>query len=250
MVPLSPSRIMHGTTNVTSAKFLTHAFTRNFHASSPSYRSAGASQIAQSEFTEMAWEGILGAVDTARVNKEQIVESEHLMKALLEQKDGLAGRIFTKAGLDNTSVLQATENFIVQQPKVTGDTSGPVVGSHLSSVLDNSQRHKKEMGDEYVSVEHLLLAFHSDKRFGQQLFKNLQLSEKALKDAVQAIRGSQRVTDQNPEGKYEALDKYGNDLTELARRGKLDPVIGREEQKTIQLLLGNLVWGKLQLLKD
>ncbi|CAK8568559.1 unnamed protein product [Lathyrus sativus] len=238
MVPLSRSRIMNGTTNVTSAKFLSHSFTRNFHASSPSYRSAGASQIAQSEFTKMAWEGILGAVDAARVNKQQIVESEHLMKALLEQKDGLARRIFTKAELDNTSVLQATESFIAQQPKVTGDTSGPVVGSHLSSVLNNSQRHKKEMGDEYVSVEHLLLAFHSDKRFGQQLFKNLQLSEKALKDAVQAIRGSQRVTDQNPEGKYEALEKYGNDLTELARRGKLDPVIGRDDEirRCIQIL--------------
>ncbi|MCH89381.1 chaperone protein ClpB4 mitochondrial-like [Trifolium medium] len=186
----------------------------------------------------MAWEGVLGAVDAARVNKQQVVESEHLMKALLEQKDGLARRIFTKAGLDNTSVLQATDNFIAQQPKVTGDTSGPIIGSHFSSILDNSQRHKKEMGDEYVSVEHLLLAFHSDKRFGQQLFKNLQLSEKTLKDAVKAIRGSQRVTDQNPEGKYEALDKYGNDLTELARRGKLDPVIGRDDEirRCIQIL--------------
>lgn len=71
------------------------------------------------------------------------------------------------------------------------------MGSHFSSLLDNSRKYKKEMGDEYVSVEHLLLAFHSDKRFGQQLFKNLQLSEKALKDAVQAVRGSQRVTDQS-----------------------------------------------------
>jgi ATP-dependent Clp protease ATP-binding subunit ClpB len=75
-------------------------------------------QISQTEFTEMAWEGVLGAVDAARVNKQQVVESEHLMKALLEQKDGLARRIFTKAGLDNTSVLQATDNFIAQQPKV------------------------------------------------------------------------------------------------------------------------------------
>lgn len=184
------------------------------------------------------WEGIIGIVDDARVNKQQIVESEHLMKALLERRDGLAQRIFTKAGLDNTSVLQVTDNFIAQQPKVTGGTSGPVIGSHFSSILDNSHRHKKEMGDEYVSVEHLLLAFHSDKRFGQQLFKNLQLSEKTLKDAVQAIRGSQRVTDQNPEGKYEALEKYGNDLTELARRGKLDPVIGRDDEirRCIQIL--------------
>lgn len=75
-------------------------------------------QVAQTEFTEMAWEGILGAVDAARVSKQQIVESEHLMKALLEQKDGLARRVFTKTGLDNTSVLQATDDFIAKQPKV------------------------------------------------------------------------------------------------------------------------------------
>ncbi|CAK9178629.1 unnamed protein product [Ilex paraguariensis] len=94
------------------------------------------------------------------------------------------------------------------------------------------------MGDSFLSVEHLLLALLSDYRFGQQLFRKLQLNEKALKDAVQAVRGSQRVTDQNPEGKYQALEKYGNDLTELARRGKLDPVIGRDDEirRCIQIL--------------
>ncbi|CAN4101572.1 unnamed protein product [Withania somnifera] len=186
----------------------------------------------------MALEGIVGAVEAARTSKQQVVETEHLMKALLEQKDGLARRIFTKAGLDNTSVLQETDSFISQQPKVVGDTSGPILGPHLSSLLDNTKKHKKEMGDSFVSVEHMLLAFFSDKRFGQKLFRDLQLTEKALKDAVNAVRGSQRVTDQNPEGKYEALDKYGNDLTELAKRGKLDPVIGRDDEirRCIQIL--------------
>lgn len=186
----------------------------------------------------MAWEGIVGAVGAARESRQQVVETEHLMKALLEQKDGLARRIFAKAGVDNTSVLQATEEFISKQPKVMGDTSGPIVGTHLSTLLDNARKNKKEMGDEFVSVEHLLVAFHKDRRFGQQLFKNLQLSEKDLKDAVQAVRGSQRVTDQNPEGKYQALEKYGVDLTELARRGKLDPVIGRDDEirRCIQIL--------------
>ncbi|KAK6162092.1 hypothetical protein DH2020_001933 [Rehmannia glutinosa] len=200
--------------------------------------SAATGQISNSEFTEMAWDGIVGAVGAARDSKHQVVETEHLMKALLEQKDGLARRIFTKAGIDNTSLLQSTDIFISQQPKVSGDTTGPIVGSHLSSLLDNARKFKKEMGDSFLSVEHLVLAFSLDKRFGQQLFKNLQLSEKALKDAVQAVRGSQRVTDQNPEGKYEALEKFGNDLTELARRGKLDPVIGRDDEirRCIQIL--------------
>ncbi|KAF6147268.1 hypothetical protein GIB67_013089 [Kingdonia uniflora] len=194
--------------------------------------------ISQSDYTEMAWEGIVGAVDAARLNKQQVVESEHLMKALLEQKDGLARRIFTKAGIDNTSVLQATDDFINQQPKVTGGTSGPVLGPQFQSLLENARKHKKEFGDDFLSVEHLVLAFSSDKRFGQQLFKMLQLSEKELKDAIQSVRGNNRVTNQNPEGKYEALEKYGNDLTELARRGKLDPVIGRDDEirRCIQIL--------------
>ncbi|KAL1811076.1 hypothetical protein ACET3Z_021141 [Daucus carota] len=209
-------------------------------SSPPSYstNASSSAQINDSEFTEMAWEGIVGAVDAARISKQQVVQSEHLMKALLEQKDGLARRILTKAGLDNTSVLQATDDFIHKQPKVIGETSGPVLGPDLNVLLSNARNHKREMKDDFVSVEHLLLAFLSDKRFGQQLFKNLQLSEQTLKDAVKAVRGNQRVTDQNPEGKYDVLDKYGNDLTELARRGKLDPVIGRDDEirRCIQIL--------------
>lgn len=78
-----------------------------------------------------------------------------------------------------------------------GDTSGPIMGSYLTILLDNSHKHKKEMGDDFVSVEHLVLAFYSDKRFGKKLFSDLQLTEKDLKDAVSAVRGSQRVTDQS-----------------------------------------------------
>ncbi|XP_057477502.1 chaperone protein ClpB3, mitochondrial-like [Actinidia eriantha] len=211
-------------------------FARQFLSSSRSYSTAANSQqINDSEFTKMAWTGVGGALDAAQASKQQVV---HLMKALLEQKDGLAQRIFSKAGLDNTTVLQATDDFISKQPKVVGDTSGPRLGPPLLSLLDNARKQKKEMGDAFVSVEHLVLAFFSDKRFGVQLFRNLQLSEKALKDAVQAVRGSLRVTDQHPEGKYQALEKYGNDLTELARRGKLDPIIGRDDeiQRCIQIL--------------
>ncbi|XP_074320151.1 chaperone protein ClpB4, mitochondrial-like isoform X2 [Silene latifolia] len=185
----------------------------------------------------MAFEGIVGAVEAARESKQQIVETEHLMKALLEQKDGLARRILTQAGLDNSSVLQAVDDFISKQPKVS-DTSGPVLGSNFSSLIERARKHKKEMRDDFLSVEHLVLASHSDPRFGGQLFQKFNLTEKDLKDAIQAVRGSQRVTDQNPEGKYQALEKYGSDLTELARRGKLDPVIGRDDEirRCIQIL--------------
>ncbi|KAF0906060.1 hypothetical protein E2562_009069 [Oryza meyeriana var. granulata] len=202
------------------------------------YSSSSSSQITPGEFTEMAWEGVVGAVDAARMSKQQVVETEHLMKALLEQKDGLARRIFSKAGIDNTSILQATDEFISKQPKVVGDTSGPIIGSSFVSILDNARKHKKEYGDEFVSVEHILRAFTADKRFGQQLFRDLKIGENELKEAISAIRGSQRVTDQNPEGKYQALERYGIDMTELARRGKLDPVIGRDDEvrRCIQIL--------------
>ncbi|KAG0503312.1 hypothetical protein HPP92_003384 [Vanilla planifolia] len=215
-------------------------FLRQYH-SPPQSGYGSSSQINQGEFTEMSWEGIVGAVDAARMNKQQVVETEHLMKAFLEQKDGLARRIFAKAGVDNTAVLQATDQFISSQPKITGDISGPVIGQNLVSLLDNARKNKKDFGDEFLSVEHFLLAFCLDKRFGQQLFKSINLSEKELKDAVTAVRGSQRVTDQNPEGKYQALEKYGNDLTELARRGKLDPVIGRDDE--IRRLAQRMVRG-------
>ncbi|TVU02890.1 hypothetical protein EJB05_51570, partial [Eragrostis curvula] len=215
---------------------------RFFHSTTPAqYSAAGtssSSQIAPGEFTEMAWEGIVGAVDAARASKQQIVESEHLMKALLEQKDGLARRILSKAGVDNTSALQATDDFISRQPRVSGDTSGPIIGSSFVSILDNARKLKKEYGDDFVSVEHVLRAFASDKRFGQQLFRDLKVDENDLKDAISSVRGSQRVTDQNPEGRYQSLEKYGIDLTESARRGKLDPVIGRDDEvrRCIQIL--------------
>ncbi|KAJ3679174.1 hypothetical protein LUZ60_017185 [Juncus effusus] len=212
---------------------------RHFHSTRPSQFSySSSSQISPTDFTEMAWEGIAGAIEAARISKQQVVESEHLMKALLEQKDGLARRIFSKAGIDNTSVLQSTDDFISRQPKVEGATSGPIVGQSLVSILDNAKKYKKEFNDEFISVEHFVLAFISDKRFGQNLLKNLQLEETKLKEAVSSVRGNQRVTDQNPEGKYQALEKYGIDLTEEARRGKLDPVIGRDDEirRCVQIL--------------
>ncbi|KAI3909737.1 hypothetical protein MKW98_014154 [Papaver atlanticum] len=225
--------------SINSFSYLHQQQRRHFHSSNPSFSpSASSGEVTPSDFTEMAWEGVVGAVESARLSKQQIVESEHLMKALLEQKDGLARRIFTKAGLDNSSVLKATDEFISRQPQVEGGSSGPVIGPHFQSLLDNAKRHKKEFGDDFLSVEHFLLAFRDDKRFGKQLFKDLQFGENELKEAIKGVRGNQRVTDQNPEGKFEALDKYGNDLTELARRGKLDPVIGRDDEirRCIQIL--------------
>ncbi|KAH9537374.1 hypothetical protein CY35_16G049700 [Sphagnum magellanicum] len=195
-------------------------------------------RINQAEFTEMAWQAIVASPDVAKESKQQIVETEHLMKALLEQRNGLARRIFAKAGVDNTTLLDATDRYIQRQPKVMGDTSGSMLGRDLEALIERARGHKKEYGDSFISVEHLVLGFVQDKRFGQQLFRDFQLSAKSLNAAIQAIRGSQKVTDQDPEGKYEALEKYGKDLTEMARQGKLDPVIGRDDEirRCIQIL--------------
>uniref|UniRef100_A0A0C9RHL9 TSA: Wollemia nobilis Ref_Wollemi_Transcript_21734_3306 transcribed RNA sequence n=1 Tax=Wollemia nobilis TaxID=56998 RepID=A0A0C9RHL9_9CONI len=202
-------------------------------------QASGASgRITQQEFTEMAWQGVVSAPEVAKESKHQIVETEHLMKALLEQKNGLARRIFAKMGVDNTALLQATERFIQRQPKVLSEAGGSMLGRDLEALIQRSRDYKKEYGDSFVSVEHLLLAFAQDKRFGQQLFKDFQISMKSLTNAIQAIRGSQKVIDQDPEGKYESLEKYGKDLTEMARQGKLDPVIGRDDEirRCIQIL--------------
>ncbi|CAA7031312.1 unnamed protein product [Microthlaspi erraticum] len=195
-------------------------------------------RLTQQEFTEMAWQSIVSSPDVAKENKQQIVETEHLMKALLEQKNGLARRIFSKIGVDNTKVLEATEKFIQRQPKVYGEAAGSMLGRDLEGLFQRARQYKKDLGDSYVSVEHLVLAFADDKRFGKQLFKDFQISEKSLKSAIESIRGKQSVIDQDPEGKYEALEKYGKDLTAMAREGKLDPVIGRDDEirRCIQIL--------------
>ncbi|MCX7593617.1 MAG: ATP-dependent chaperone ClpB [Fischerella sp.] len=189
------------------------------------------------QFTEKAWEAIAHTPDIAKQNQHQQIESEHLMKALLEQ-EGLAGAIFTKAGVNLQKLQDRTEQFIQRQPKVSGSISSVYLGRSLDSLLDRAERYRQEFGDEYISIEHLLLAYARDDRFGKSLFQEFGLDERKLKDTIKQIRGSQKVTDQNPEGKYQALEKYGRDLTEAARQGKLDPVIGRDDEirRTIQIL--------------
>ncbi|XP_031397045.1 chaperone protein ClpB3, chloroplastic [Punica granatum] len=199
---------------------------------------ASGGRISQQEFTDMAWQAIVSSPDVAKENKHQIVETEHLMKALLEQKNGLARRIFSKAGIDNTRLLEATDKFIQRQPKVLGESSGSMLGRDLEALINRAREFKKEYGDSFVSIEHLVLGFSQDQRFGKQLFRDFQISQQTLKSAIEAIRGRQSVIDQDPEGKYEALEKYGKDLTAMARAGKLDPVIGRDDEirRCIQIL--------------
>ncbi|GAB4352543.1 MAG: ATP-dependent chaperone ClpB [Cyanophyceae cyanobacterium] len=189
------------------------------------------------QFTTKAWEAIARAPEIAKQNQQQQLESEHLMQALLEQ-DGMASSILTKASARPERARDYTGDFIKRQPKVKGDSSSIYLGQSLDQLLDRAERSRKEMKDDYISIEHLLLAYAQDDRFGRSLLRDLGLSESQLKDAIQQVRGNQTVSDRDPEGKYEALEKYGRDLTEWARKGRLDPVIGRDEEirRTIQIL--------------
>uniref|UniRef100_A0A832H471 Chaperone protein ClpB n=1 Tax=Oscillatoriales cyanobacterium SpSt-402 TaxID=2282168 RepID=A0A832H471_9CYAN len=190
------------------------------------------------QFTEKAWEAIVRTPEIAKQFQHQQIESEHLMRSLLEQ-EGLASSIFNKAGVNVQNLRDRTHDFINRQPKVSGGSSGSVyLGRSLDTLLDRAEQYRKNFGDEYISIEHLVLAFAKDDRFGKTLFQELGLNEQKLRTTIEQIRGSQKVTDQNPEGKYESLEKYGRDLTKLAREGKLDPVIGRDDEirRTIQIL--------------
>ena len=189
------------------------------------------------KFTEKAWQCLVKTPEIAKQNKHQQIESEHLMQALLEQ-EGMASNIFSKAGVTVSKLRDRTEEFVRNQPQVSGDLSSIYLGRSFDSLLDRSEEYRKEYEDEFISIEHLILGYAKDKRFGKSIFKEFKLTESKLKEVIQQIRGTHKVTDKNPEGKYESLEKYGRDLTELAREGKLDPVIGRDEEvrRTIQIL--------------
>ena len=190
------------------------------------------------QFTEKAWEAIVRTPDIAKQSQHQQLETEHLLKALLEQPEGLVTSVFNKLGINVQKLRDRTEEFTNRQPKVSGSSNSIYLGRSLDTLLDRAEEYRKQYGDEFISVEHLLLGFSKDDRLGKNLFQEFRLDETKLKNTIDEIRGSQKVTDQNPEGKYQSLEKYGRDLTEAARQGKLDPVIGRDDEirRTIQIL--------------
>ncbi|MGB8702518.1 MAG: ATP-dependent chaperone ClpB [Thermosynechococcaceae cyanobacterium] len=189
------------------------------------------------QFTEKAWEAVVRTPDIVKEAHQQQIESEHLLQALLEQ-DGLAANIFNKAGANVQRLRDRTTEFINKQAKLSTPSSSVYLGRSLDTLLDRAESHRKDFGDDYISIEHMVLAYPKDERFGQALLKEVALDEKKLRTVIEQIRGNQKVTDQNPEGKYESLEKYGRDLTQLAKAGKLDPVIGRDDEirRTVQIL--------------
>ncbi|MBD2430229.1 MULTISPECIES: ATP-dependent chaperone ClpB [Fischerella] len=189
------------------------------------------------KFTDKAWEGIVKSQDIVRAYQQQQLDVEHLIIALLQQENGLAARIFNRAGVDANRLLQQLEDFIRRQPKV-GRSDQLYLGRSLDILLDLAEEARVRMKDSYISVEHILLAFVEDERVGRRIVKSFNLDTVKLEATIKVVRGSQKVTDQNPESRYEALQKFGRDLTEQAKFGKLDPVIGRDDEirRVIQVL--------------
>ena len=188
-------------------------------------------------FTEKAWAAVVSAQQLAQNQRHQQIETEHVLLALLQQ-NGLASRILDKAGVSPPGLETSVERHLQQLPALQSRPDSVYLGKGLSDLLDRADTLKQGYGDSYISVEHLLLALADDPRCGKQLLSQAGADATSLKTAIDAVRGSQTVTDQNPEGTYESLEKYGRDLTAAAREGKLDPVIGRDEEirRTIQIL--------------
>ncbi|MCC6585413.1 MAG: ATP-dependent chaperone ClpB [Bryobacterales bacterium] len=192
-------------------------------------------------FTEKLQEATRAAQSLAVQHGNQQIDVEHLLVALLEQQDGLAPAILLKAGLRLENLHQRLIQEIEKFPKVSiqGNPADQVyITGRLQKLLANADQEAKRLKDEYISVEHVLLAITDDTGAAGRLLKDFGLTRDRLMKALQDVRGNQRVTSQNPETSYQALEKYGRDLTALAAQGKLDPVIGRDEEirRVIQIL--------------
>ncbi len=191
------------------------------------------------KFTEKSQEAVAGAQSLATRGGQQQVEVEHLFMALLEQEGGLAPKILQRVGVDPQGVVSSVKSELDALPAVKGPGAGQLyLGARLRSVLERASEEATALRDDYVSVEHLLLGITADEGPSGQLLVSLGAHRDALLAALKEVRGSQRVTSQTPENTYEALEQYGRDLTHLAATGKLDPVIGRDDEirRVVQIL--------------
>ena len=182
-------------------------------------------------FTQKSLEALQAAQQLAQSYGNAQVEQMHLLYALLSQENGLIGQLMSKLGLNTQQVQTACESAVNRLPKISGSNQQPYVTASLSQALTEAENQMKQMRDEYISVEHLFLGLleKADSTV-RPLFASLNITKPKFLEALQAVRGSARVTSEDPESTYDALKKYGQDLVELARQNKLDPVIGRDTE--------------------
>ncbi len=190
------------------------------------------------KFTIKSQEALGEAQKLAESQGHQQVESEHLVLALLEQKDGVVIPILQKLGVDPEAIKSQISMELAKSPKVSGATAASYIAPELKKVLDNAFVEAEQLKDEYVSTEHLLIAMLASECAASKIMRSFGITKDAVLKVLVDVRGSQRVVDQNPEEKYQALEKYSRNLTRLARIGKLDPVIGRDDEirRIIQVL--------------
>jgi ATP-dependent Clp protease ATP-binding subunit ClpB len=191
------------------------------------------------KYTEKAQEVVLTAQHLAGEMSHAQIEPEHLLVALVEQREGVVPEVLRKIGADPAQIARGARELLAKMPQAYGG-SEPGLSPRLRAVADFAQKESERLKDEFVSTEHLLVAIASEpgRSPAARFMAETGLTPDKIFAALTSVRGSQRVTSQNPEGTYQALERYGRDLTELARKGKLDPVIGRDEEirRVIQVL--------------
>ena len=188
------------------------------------------------KYTQKVQEALLAAQRLAQDYQHQVVEPAHLLLALIQQQDGIVRAIITKVSGGTQAIQEELNNELDRRPKIQGANMEVGISRQTADVLAAAERYAKGMQDDYVSTEHMLLGL-AESSENKRLIQ-FGLTKEAILTALKQVRGAQRVTSENPEGTYQSLERYGWDLTAMAHQGKLDPVIGRDEEirRTIQIL--------------
>jgi ATP-dependent Clp protease ATP-binding subunit ClpB len=182
------------------------------------------------KLTVKAQEAIQEADSLAHSFNHSTIDADHLLLALVEQKDGVVPPLLDRIGVDGGELAAAVRQGLAAKPKVHGDAAQLTMAPRLSKALNRAEQEADGLKDEFTSTEHLLLALLDAEGDVRELLRKRGVTRDAVMEALRMVRGNQRVTDQNPEARYQALEKYCRDLTDLARKEKLDPVIGRDEE--------------------
>src|SRR5713226_4587544 len=183
------------------------------------------------KLTIKSQEALQSAQALAEKRNHQAVDVEHLLMALLGHKEGVVLSLLQKLGIPTAALFEKLQRVLDRLPQVTGAAAGQTfIAPRLKRVIEGAEAAGDSLKDEYVSAEHLLLSAVDDEGEAGRILRESGVSKDAILKALVDIRGAQRITDPNPEEKYQALEKYSRDLTDLARKGKLDPVIGRDDE--------------------
>ena len=184
------------------------------------------------KFTIKVQEALMSARSLAQTNVNQQIEPIHIILSLLEQQEGITGPLLQKLGVNLNQIRADFEKELAKLAKVTGSGATDVVlSSNSSKLFDFAWKEAETLKDQFLSTEHLILAMSQTQSNDiSQIFKKFGITKDRLMQALKSVRGTQTITDQDPEGKYQAIEKYSKNLTDLARRGKIDPVIGRDDE--------------------